>query len=111
MPDKEFMEQYRRPVMFPNEITSQWKLPPFNQRSKVVEKRIQNVTINFGPQHPAAHGVLRLVLTLDGERCRKTSRTQEKGKATAEMGGLREEGYEKGGGGGRGGGGGVEIKK
>ena len=28
---------------------------------------IQNLTMNFGPQHPAAHGVLRLVLELDGE--------------------------------------------
>jgi len=28
---------------------------------------IQNYTMNFGPQHPAAHGVLRLVLELDGE--------------------------------------------
>ena len=28
---------------------------------------IQNYTINFGPQHPAAHGVLRLVTELDGE--------------------------------------------
>ena len=28
---------------------------------------IANYTINFGPQHPAAHGVLRLVLELDGE--------------------------------------------
>ena len=28
---------------------------------------IQNFTLNFGPQHPAAHGVLRLVLELDGE--------------------------------------------
>ena len=28
---------------------------------------IQNYTINFGPQHPAAHGVLRLVMELDGE--------------------------------------------
>ena len=27
----------------------------------------KNVTINFGPQHPAAHGVLRLMLELDGE--------------------------------------------
>ncbi|MBF6602343.1 MAG: NADH-quinone oxidoreductase subunit D [Sphingorhabdus sp.] len=29
--------------------------------------QIQNYTINFGPQHPAAHGVLRLVMELDGE--------------------------------------------
>jgi NADH-quinone oxidoreductase subunit D len=28
---------------------------------------IQNYTLNFGPQHPAAHGVLRLVLEMDGE--------------------------------------------
>ena len=28
----------------------------------------QFYTINFGPQHPAAHGVLRLVMTLEGER-------------------------------------------
>ena len=28
---------------------------------------IRNYTINFGPQHPSAHGVLRLVLELDGE--------------------------------------------
>jgi len=28
---------------------------------------IKNFTINFGPQHPAAHGVLRLILELDGE--------------------------------------------
>ena len=28
---------------------------------------IQNYTVNFGPQHPAAHGVLRMVLELDGE--------------------------------------------
>jgi len=30
-------------------------------------KKIKNLTLNFGPQHPAAHGVLRLVLELDGE--------------------------------------------
>jgi NADH-quinone oxidoreductase subunit D len=28
---------------------------------------VQNYTMNFGPQHPAAHGVMRLVLELDGE--------------------------------------------
>jgi NADH-quinone oxidoreductase subunit D len=31
------------------------------------ENAVRNFTINFGPQHPAAHGVLRLVLELDGE--------------------------------------------
>ena len=31
------------------------------------ETEIRNFNINFGPQHPAAHGVLRLVLELDGE--------------------------------------------
>ena len=32
---------------------------------------IRNYTMNFGPQHPAAHGVLRLVLELDGEVVRR----------------------------------------
>ena len=31
------------------------------------EHRIKNMTLNFGPQRPAAHGVLRLVLEMDGE--------------------------------------------
>jgi len=31
------------------------------------EQKIKNMTMNFGPQHPAAHGVLRLVLEMDGE--------------------------------------------
>jgi len=33
----------------------------------MAETQIRNFSINFGPQHPAAHGVLRLVLELDGE--------------------------------------------
>ena len=33
----------------------------------MAEASVRNFTINFGPQHPAAHGVLRLVLELDGE--------------------------------------------
>jgi len=33
----------------------------------LIMAEIKNYTINFGPQHPAAHGVLRLVLELDGE--------------------------------------------
>jgi len=31
------------------------------------QQHIKNLTMNFGPQHPAAHGVLRLVLEMDGE--------------------------------------------
>jgi NADH-quinone oxidoreductase subunit D len=33
----------------------------------MAEANLRNFTINFGPQHPAAHGVLRMVLELDGE--------------------------------------------
>jgi NADH-quinone oxidoreductase subunit D len=33
----------------------------------MAEIKIQNYMMNFGPQHPAAHGVLRLVMELDGE--------------------------------------------
>ena len=35
----------------------------------MAEIQIKNYTLNFGPQHPAAHGVLRLVMELDGEVC------------------------------------------
>ena len=37
----------------------------FNKKEKKV---IKNFTINFGPQHPAAHGVLRLLIELSGEK-------------------------------------------
>jgi NADH-quinone oxidoreductase subunit D len=33
----------------------------------MTDQNLRNFSINFGPQHPAAHGVLRLVLELDGE--------------------------------------------
>lgn len=33
----------------------------------MTDVKIENYTMNFGPQHPAAHGVLRLVLEMDGE--------------------------------------------
>ena len=36
----------------------------------MAEAALRNFTLDFGPQHPAAHGVLRLVLELDGDPAR-----------------------------------------
>ena len=35
-------------------------------------KQVKNFTLNFGPQHPAAHGVLRLLLELCGKKAHET---------------------------------------
>ena len=41
---------------------------PFKSKPNLIEKHsLKNFTLNFGPQHPAAHGVLRLVLEIEGE--------------------------------------------
>jgi NADH dehydrogenase I D subunit len=39
---------------------------PLNAKKEMI-KKVKNFTMNFGPQHPAAHGVLRLLLELNGE--------------------------------------------
>lgn len=41
------------------------------------KRKLRNFKINFGPQHPAAHGVLRLIVELDGEVCTLVCWTQE----------------------------------
>lgn len=42
------------------------------RKSLVLETQKKTTTINFGPQHPAAHGVLRLILEMDGEVINKS---------------------------------------
>lgn len=53
--------------MYPSEEEAKWKIARYDEEGPVLEKQVKNLSLNFGPQHPAAHGVLRLVLELDGE--------------------------------------------
>uniref|UniRef100_A0A8C5HA88 NADH dehydrogenase [ubiquinone] iron-sulfur protein 2, mitochondrial n=1 Tax=Gouania willdenowi TaxID=441366 RepID=A0A8C5HA88_GOUWI len=69
-PDVEWTEQFAGAVMYPA-ASNKWKHPPWNDKDPPAEKGVSNLTINFGPQHPAAHGVLRLVLELSGESVKK----------------------------------------
>ena len=48
-------------------MTNSAPLPEDGSVRAVTPPPVRNFSINFGPQHPAAHGVLRLVLELDGE--------------------------------------------
>ncbi|XP_059137238.1 NADH dehydrogenase [ubiquinone] iron-sulfur protein 2, mitochondrial isoform X2 [Peromyscus eremicus] len=70
-PDIEWAQQFAGALMYPSKETAHWKPPPWNDLDILKDKVVTNVTLNFGPQHPAAHGVLRLVMELSGEMVRK----------------------------------------
>uniref|UniRef100_A0A8B9UVQ4 NADH dehydrogenase [ubiquinone] iron-sulfur protein 2, mitochondrial n=1 Tax=Anas zonorhyncha TaxID=75864 RepID=A0A8B9UVQ4_9AVES len=57
--------------MYPSRETEKWVPPPWDDKDPPAHKKVSSLTINFGPQHPAAHGVLRLVMELSGETVKK----------------------------------------
>uniref|UniRef100_A0A8D9B6Q6 Complex I-49kD n=1 Tax=Cacopsylla melanoneura TaxID=428564 RepID=A0A8D9B6Q6_9HEMI len=66
-PDSRYHDEQKYVVLYPEHTNAKWKIVNWNDNMAPVEKQIRNFVVNFGPQHPAAHGVLRLVLELDGE--------------------------------------------
>ncbi|VDO30266.1 unnamed protein product, partial [Onchocerca flexuosa] len=89
-PDAEFMREFKKasvvgrvwmpgPTEYDKNVgidkvfeKSSWQ-PTLPDLSEVHEKPLHYYLLNFGPQHPAAHGVLRLVLELDNEMVMKAT--------------------------------------
>ncbi|XP_064535725.1 NADH-ubiquinone oxidoreductase 49 kDa subunit [Drosophila montana] len=66
-PDPEYLEQFQGQVFWP--MGDEWKKRP-NPSSRYfppINRTFRSKFINFGPAHPAAHGVLRMILELDNE--------------------------------------------
>ncbi|XP_022326253.2 NADH-ubiquinone oxidoreductase 49 kDa subunit-like [Crassostrea virginica] len=63
--DPEWIKKISGPVLYPDPETTNWHPPELEEDD--LDFTISNFTLNFGPQHPAAHGVLRLIATLQNE--------------------------------------------
>ncbi|KAI8046696.1 NADH-quinone oxidoreductase subunit D [Drosophila gunungcola] len=66
-PDPEFYKERENVVMWP--AGDKWKRRPIykGKQNPPVDRTFRTKFINFGPAHPAAHGVLRMILELDNE--------------------------------------------
>lgn len=63
--DPEWIEKLTGTVLYPDPEISNYYPPELSDEE--VDLKVSNFTLNFGPQHPAAHGVLRLIATLQNE--------------------------------------------
>lgn len=59
--------EYEKHVGTSNVLEDYCRRPGISDITELHEKPLHYYLLNFGPQHPAAHGVLRLVLELDNE--------------------------------------------
>ncbi|XP_054002292.1 NADH-ubiquinone oxidoreductase 49 kDa subunit isoform X1 [Hylaeus anthracinus] len=72
-PDEEYLiDLYKLGCMYTPAEVGKWKPGSIKKVDVVEETGIKNISINFGPQHPAAHGVLRLIVELSGEYAVRT---------------------------------------
>lgn len=75
VPDLKFLASTGGPYLVYSGAEKEWKVTGWHDEIRdydlqdvfYYEKKVKNVCMNFGPQHPAAHGVLRLILELEGE--------------------------------------------
>ncbi|XP_002019648.2 uncharacterized protein LOC6594041 [Drosophila persimilis] len=66
-PDPEHLKEYASVVMYPTGDQWHQRPPATGKKPPPVDRTFRTKFINFGPAHPAAHGVLRMILELDNE--------------------------------------------